>query len=82
MIKPYTRISIAFIASEINIAAAEVEQLLVALILDGLIDGKIDQIGQLLLLSQSSADKVKFAAAEKWATQLQQLQQTILTKLA
>ena len=60
----------------------QVEQLLVALILDGLIDGSIDQLGQLLLLNQSSADKAKYTAAEKWATQLQTLQQAVLTKLA
>jgi len=82
VVTPYTRISIGFIASEINISAAEVEQLLVALILDGLIDGSIDQLGQLLLLNQSSADKAKYTAAEKWATQLQTLQQAVLTKLA
>ena len=82
MITPYTRISIGFIASELNISAAEVEALLVALILDGHIDGHIDQIGGLLLLRQTPADAKKYAAAEKWATQLAALQQTILTKLA
>lgn len=60
---------------------AEVEALLVALILDGQVDGQIDQIGKLLLLRQSSADAKKYAAAEKWANQLSQLQQTILTRL-
>ena len=35
VITPYTRIRIAFIAQELNIAPAEVEQLLVTLILDG-----------------------------------------------
>ena len=82
VITPYTRIGIPFIASEINISAKEVEELLVALILDGQIDGQIDQLGQLLLLNQRSADKAKYQATEKWATQLQQLQQTVLTKLA
>ena len=51
-------------------------------IVDGQIDGHIDQIGQLLLLRQSSADAKKYAATEKWANQLAALQQTILTKLA
>ena len=46
------------------------------------VDGHIDQIGQLLLLRQTSADAKKYAAAEKWATQLAALQNTILTKLA
>ena len=81
VITPYTRISIAFIASELNISASEVEQLLVALILDGQIDGQIDQIGQLLLLHKGSADAKKYAAAEKWANQLAALQQTIISKL-
>ena len=81
VITPYTRISIAFIASELNISAGEVEQLLVALILDGQIDGQIDQIGQLLLLHKGSADAKKYAAAEKWANQLAALQQTIISKL-
>ena len=52
VITPYTRIGIPFIASEINISAKEVEELLVALILDGQIDGQIDQLGQLLLLNK------------------------------
>ena len=79
VIKPYTRISIGFIAREINISPPEVEQLLVTLILDGMIDGSIDQLSQQLLLNQSSADKAKYQAAEKWATQLQTLQQAVLT---
>ena len=82
VIRPYTRIRIDFIATELNIPPHEVEPLLVALILDGQIDGHIDQIGQLLLLRQSSADAKKYAAAEKWAQQLAALQSTILTKLA
>ena len=44
--------------------------------------GQLLLIGQLLLLNQSSADKAKYTAAEKWATQLQTLQQAVLTKLA
>jgi len=82
IITPYTRIRIAFIADELNITAPEVEQLLVALILDGQIDGHIDQMQQLLLLRQTSEDVKKYAAAEKWTSQLGQLQQTVLTKLA
>ena len=82
VIQPYTRISIAFIATELNISSPEVEQLLVALILDGQVDGQIDQIGQLLLLRQTAAEEKKYAAAEKWAQQLGTLQQTILSKLA
>ena len=82
VIRPYTRIRIDFIATELNIPPHEVEPLLVALILDGQIDGHVDQVNGLLLLQRPSADAKKYAATQKWASQLAQLQQTILTKLA
>jgi len=44
LIRPYTRIRIAFIATELNIHSAEVEELLVALILDAKVGGRIDQV--------------------------------------
>ena len=82
VVQPYTRVSIAWIASELNIAPPEVEQLLVTLILDGRIDGQIDQIGQLLLLRRTPAEAKKFQAIGKWAGTLGTLQQAVLTKLA
>jgi len=81
VVTPYTRIGIPFIAAELNVTSPEVEQLLVTLILDGQIDGHIDQVRQLLLLRSSSADTKKYTAAEKWSSQLATLQQTVLTKL-
>mmetsp|Transcript_80248 Transcript_80248/g.240369 ORF Transcript_80248/g.240369 Transcript_80248/m.240369 type:complete len:145 (-) Transcript_80248:454-888(-) len=81
VITPYTRIRIPFIAQELNISAGEVEQLLVALILDGQVDGHIDQLDQLLLLNVKSGDAKKYHAVEKWGKQLAQLQQTVFTKL-
>ncbi|KAL3893051.1 MAG: hypothetical protein SGPRY_014522 [Prymnesium sp.] len=81
IITPYTRIRIPFIAHELNITQPEVEQLLVSLILDGQVDGHIDQIDQLLLLNEKPGDAKKYQAVEKWGRQLGQLQQTIFTKL-
>jgi len=81
VITPYTRIRIGFIAQELNITPAEVEQLLVALILDGQIDGHIDQLDQLLLLNEKSGDAKKYHAVDKWGRQLAQLQQTVFSKL-
>jgi len=81
VITPYTRIRISFIAQELNITPAEVEQLLVALILDGQIDGHIDQLDQLLLLNEKSGDAKKYHAVDKWGRQLAQLQQTVFSKL-
>ena len=44
-IKPYTRIKIPSIAAELNIPEVDVEALLVSLILDRKIEGRIDQVG-------------------------------------
>ena len=42
----------------------------------------LSQVGQLLSLRRASADAKKYAATSKWVSQLAQLQQTVLTKLA
>lgn len=81
VIKPYTRIRISFIATELNIPATEVEPLLVTLILDGHVDGHIDQLGQLLLLNKEPGSAKKYDAIDKWSTQLGALQQTVFSKL-
>ena len=50
VIRPYTRISLVAIAKELNdIPTEDVENLLVGLILDGTIDGQIDQVSGVLL---------------------------------
>ena len=50
LIKPYTRIEVGFISKELNITPAEVESLLVSLILDNKVNGRIDQVNQRLEL--------------------------------
>jgi COP9 signalosome complex subunit 2 len=50
VIKPYTRISLEAIARELNnISISDVENLLVSLILNGSLDGQIDQVSGVLL---------------------------------
>ena len=44
LIQPYTRIRIPFVSQQLNIPEADVEQLLVSLILDNRINGHIDQV--------------------------------------
>lgn len=44
LIQPYTRIRIPFVSQQLNIPEADVEQLLVMLILDNRINGHIDQV--------------------------------------
>ncbi len=43
LIQPYTRIRIPFVSAHLNVPEHDVEQLLVALILDNRIAGHIDQ---------------------------------------
>lgn len=44
-IAPYTRVRLPYLATELNgIPISDVEDLLVSLILDGKVDGKIDQV--------------------------------------
>ena len=43
LIQPYTRIRIPYVSKQLNVPEADVEQLLVSLILDGRIRGSLDQ---------------------------------------
>ncbi len=75
LITPYTRVRIATIAGELGVAEREVEALLVSLILDGKVDGHIDQVNGLLELrgSGAGAGARKYAGLDKWAVQLRSL---------
>jgi COP9 signalosome complex subunit 2 len=66
VIRPYTRISLPAIARELNdIPVRDVESLLVSLILDGNLDGKIDRVTGVLLkkAERGSADNSANAAS-------------------
>jgi COP9 signalosome complex subunit 2 len=76
LITPYTRVRVATIAGELGVAEREVEALLVSLILDGRVDGHIDQVNGLLELRGSGAGadaRRKYAGLDKWAVQLRSL---------
>ncbi|PRW18415.1 COP9 signalosome complex subunit 2 [Chlorella sorokiniana] len=82
VIQPYTRLRIAFIAQQLNVPAGDVEQLLISLILDGRIKGRIDQVQQLLELDIELEQAPKYTAIDKWAQQLQSLHAQVAAKLA
>jgi COP9 signalosome complex subunit 2 len=46
LIQPYTRVRLPFISRALHIPEADVEQLLVSLILDNRIQGHVDQVRQ------------------------------------
>ncbi|BDA40631.1 COP9 signalosome complex subunit 2 [Coccomyxa sp. Obi] len=82
LIQPYTRIRIPFVSQQLNIPEYDVEQLLVALILDSRIQGHIDQVNQLLELeSVQTVTTQKYKAIDKWSQHLHTLHQSILNKM-
>ncbi|EIE26723.1 PCI-domain-containing protein [Coccomyxa subellipsoidea C-169] len=83
LIQPYTRIRIPFVSQQLNIPEYDVEQLLVALILDSRIQGHIDQVNQLLELeSVQTVTTQKYKAIDKWSQHLHSLHQGILNKMS
>ncbi|XP_053674826.1 COP9 signalosome complex subunit 2 [Anopheles nili] len=82
LIRPYTKITISFISNELNIEPAEVESLLVSCILDNTIQGRIDQVNQVLELSKEARCGERDIAIEKLATQINSVQAAIINKMA
>jgi COP9 signalosome complex subunit 2 len=81
LIRPYTRVAVPFIAKQLNITAAEVQELLVFLILDHKVNGNIDQVNQLLIL-RGELESAKYRYIEKWSTQLHSIHNVVLNKVA
>lgn len=52
IIKPYTRMELSYLAKTLNVSRPEAEGLVVNLILDGKIKGRIDQVEGLLVLDR------------------------------
>lgn len=74
LIVPYTRISISFLGKKLNITSDDVEALLVNLILDESIKGKIDQVNQILTLEKTEdPDQKKYEAINELADSIDNL---------
>lgn len=79
LIAPYTRMKLTWIARQLKIPVAEVQDILGFLIVDDRIKGKIDQqLGTLEIESDADADRV--IAIETWATALSGMYNTIFTE--
>jgi len=81
LIRPYTRVTVPFISKQLNISPADVQELLVILILDNKVTGHIDQVNQLLIL-QKGHEGGKYRYLEKWSTQLHSLHNVVLNKVS
>jgi len=83
LIKPYTRLELSFLAKQLNVEREEVEDLLIALILEGKVEGRIDQVGMRLELdSKQSLEKKRYAALNKWTEALESVHTAVVGKTA
>lgn len=81
-IKPYTQVHLDLISKELNLDVDEVEALLVSCILDNTIEGKIDQINNVLELTRHSQHNAEYSAMNKLATQLASLQTAVINNMS
>lgn len=81
LIKSYRKIKLPFISQELNITDDDSENLIVSCILDGLIQGRIDQINQLLIITpeQNGKDK-QYEAIANLAFQIDKINKTIASE--
>jgi COP9 signalosome complex subunit 2 len=83
IIRPYTRVELAYLASSLGVDVAEVEEILVALILDHKVSGRLDQVkGQLELDQHKHLDERRYASLDRWADEVGRMQRTIVGKSA
>jgi len=83
LIKPYTRLELSFLAKQLNVEISEVEELLIGLILEGKVEGRIDQVGMRLELdSKQSLERKKYAALTKWTEALENVHNAVVGKTA
>jgi COP9 signalosome complex subunit 2 len=74
---------LAFLAKQLNVETEEVEELLIGLILEGKVEGRIDQVGMRLELDRKqSLEKKRYAALKKWTEALESVHGVIVGKTA
>ncbi|KAG9222344.1 hypothetical protein CCMSSC00406_0002679 [Pleurotus cornucopiae] len=81
LIKPYTRLELSFLGKQLNVPIDEVEELLIGLILEGRVEGRIDQVGMRLELDRKqSLEKKRYTALQKWTDALESVHNAVITK--
>ncbi|KAJ9096561.1 hypothetical protein QFC20_006419 [Naganishia adeliensis] len=81
LLKPYTRLEISFLARQLHIEKEEVEEILIELILDGKIKGKVDQLnGRVELERLNNKQSERYSAMVSWSSQLRTISSQLLQK--
>jgi COP9 signalosome complex subunit 2 len=96
LIQPYEKITFHSLSLQLNqLSVQEIENLLTILILDQKIDGKIDQVNQILVINQSNQKQQKktlekknkqettkfLFAMEKWCLEIEKVHTKIVEKI-
>eukprot|EP00013_Stygamoeba_regulata_P029529 CAMPEP_0177645646 /NCGR_PEP_ID=MMETSP0447-20121125/9358_1 /TAXON_ID=0 /ORGANISM="Stygamoeba regulata, Strain BSH-02190019" /LENGTH=505 /DNA_ID=CAMNT_0019148139 /DNA_START=1168 /DNA_END=2685 /DNA_ORIENTATION=+ len=84
LVKPYTRVRIPYISEELHIPAPAVEDLLVSLILDKELEGRIDQMNQILILrpptNVSRSRTHMYENIDRWNQSLETVSKNVTSK--
>ena len=80
LIKPYTRLQLATIATELGVSVPEVESLCVSLVLDGRVEGRIDQVAGVLEKEQGVKNNV-YGNLERWSASVTSIHAAALARL-
>ena len=82
LLKPYRRVRLAFVASQLGLGVDAVEEILVDMILDDRVNGKIDMLNAHLVLNDAAnAEDKTFDALAKWSGALDALATNVANRV-
>lgn len=82
IVKSYRKIKISFISRELGISEEDTESLIVSCILDGQIQGRLDQINQVLLITPEKNLKEKtYEGLDNFTIQIDKINKSIINKM-
>lgn len=82
IVKSYRKIRISFISRELGISEEDTESLIVSCILDGQIQGRLDQINQVLLITPEKNQKEKtYESIDNLTAQINKINLAIINKM-
>jgi len=83
IVKAYSKVQISFIAKKLMISEAECENMLTEFILDGSINGFIDQVQKILCMNEEGANEmdVKYNSMAQWSRHLEIVTNVVSKKI-
>lgn len=76
LVKPYKNIKLSFISNELGVSLDDSESLIVSCILDGLIEGRIDQVNKMLVMKHKCREN-RYLALDLLTDQIEKLSLSI-----